>query len=100
MLTHYTVNYYQVLLNYSFTKNLAINNGQVLNICCSSTQCINVPSPCPSSYEYVTCVKVNQAITCGDVVSSCFGIVGTTPITSNTTLVPSACPSNSNYYFY
>jgi len=91
------INYYSALPTYHLTNNTALNAGQLIEICCTDSECSSYVSTCETGENtevVVYCVKVGQTIVCTDGPGGCGGVVGNTTITNNTTLNPSLCPNN------
>ena len=84
---------YNSLLNFDFASQSNITNGGILNICCANGKC-SLP-PCGSAgSKSAGCLKVNSLIFCRNI-SACRGVVGDSPITTNTTLGGSCAQKNS-----
>lgn len=79
-------NPYKLLVSYSLSSNVSINNNGISSsICCDIFQCS--PSTCSSNSKiFFDCQKIAKTIFCEESESTCAGIVGDTPIISNTTL--------------
>jgi hypothetical protein len=83
---------YDELLNFPFSSDSVINEGKTLEVCCGQTQCLSsTNSTCPANVSTFFCNKIAQDVVCTSPVA-CFGIVGDTPITDNTTI--GSCPTN------
>jgi len=89
-------NSYNVLLNFDFAGNSAINSGRRLRLCCDSFQCVS-KSPTSCSSGAFSCVKSGEAILCSDsdgLGKGCGGVIRDTQITSNATISSADCPSD------
>jgi hypothetical protein len=94
-LAHYnnTSDYYNLLLNYNFVNNSAVNKGLVLRLCCTAeSQCVSglTHSCINNGQSFFLCGKVSQTIVCsrnqGDA-TNCGGIVGENVLIANSTVL-------------
>ena len=76
--------FYNSLINYPFSSNNNITNNEILWVCCDNSQCSPwIMTNCPKIDTY-RCYKIGPTVFCD--YNVCAGIVGDTPITTNTTI--------------
>jgi hypothetical protein len=73
---------YNSLLKFDFASNSVINNGEVLQLCCDSGECLSCGN---NRTRDTNCIKINSLVFCKPY-STCRGIVGDFPVSANTTL--------------
>lgn len=89
---------YNSLVKFPFSSNSKINNGLQLTLCCGNDQCspITEGANCPAKPWNFSCRKVSETTFCTVYTGIfCGGIVGNTPITTNTTIRD--CPNLNQF---